>query len=134
MTNIEKNKEVVIRFNKEFLEGGNVEVLNEVMDKNFVNRTAPPNVANDVAGLIRFVQLFHKGFPDMAVQILDQVAEGDLVASRKIVTGTHLGEIMGHQPTGKKITFHIMDFVRLKDGKYIDHWGCNDIMEVVQSL
>ncbi|HEY4789535.1 MAG TPA: ester cyclase [Bacteroidales bacterium] len=134
MTRMEKNKEVVIRFNKEFLEKGNAAVLREIVSENFINQTAPPNTPNDVSGLIQFVEVLHKGFPDITVHILDQVAEGDLVASRKIITGTHLGEIMGHQPTGKKVTINVMDFVRLKEGKYIEHWGRNDIMQVIQSL
>jgi len=134
MTRMKKNKEVVIRFNKEFLENGNADVLKEIVSENFINQTAAPNTPNDVSGLIQFVEVLHKGFPDITVHILDQVAEGDLVASRKIITGTHLGEIMGHQPTGKKVTINVMDFVRLKEGKYIEHWGRNDIMQVIQSL
>lgn len=134
MTDIKKNKDVVIRFNKEFLEGGNTTVVEEIVAENFINRTAPPNVPNDAAGFIAFVQLMRKGIPDIKVEILDQVAEGDLVASRKIITGTHLGEIMGHPPTGKKITINVMDFVRIKDGQYVEHWGRNDLMQVIQSL
>jgi predicted ester cyclase len=131
---IKKNKEVVIRFNKEFLEGGNTDVLKEIVAENFINQTAPAGTPNDTSGLIAFAQSLRKGFPDLKVQILDQIAEDDLVASRKIITGTHLGEIMGHPPTGKKITINVMDFVRLKDGKYIEHWGRNDLMQVIQSL
>lgn len=134
MTDIKKNKEVVIRFNKEFLEGGNTDVLKEIVAENFINQTAPAGAPNDTSGLIAFALMLLKGFPDLKVQILDQIAEGDLVASRKIITGTHLGEIMGHSPTGKKITINVMDFVRLKDGKYIEHWGRNDFMQVIQSL
>jgi len=134
MGDIQKNKDVIIRFNKEFLEGGNIAVSKEIIAADFINQTAPPNVPNDAAGFIAFVQLMRKGIPDITVRILDQVAEGDLVASRKIITGTHLGEIMGHQPTGKKITINVMDFVRIKDGKYIEHWGRNDLMEIIRSL
>jgi hypothetical protein len=28
----------------------------------------------------------------------------------------------------------VMDFVRLRDGKYIEHWGQNNIMQVIQQL
>ena len=134
MNDIQKTKDVVIRFNKEFLEGGDSSVLKEIVAENFKNQTAPPNTPSDSSGLIQMVELLHKGFPDIKIQILDQVAEGDLVASRKIMTGTHLGEIMGHPPTGRKVTINVMDFVRIKDGKYIEHWGRNDLMQVIQSL
>lgn len=134
MTSTESNKQVVLRFNKEFLERGNVAVLKEIVADNFVNHTAPGNISNDVNGLIQFVEVLHKGFPDMRVEIHEQIAEGDIVATRKTIHATHLGEIMGRKPTGKKITMNVIDMVRVKDGKYVDHWGRNDIMQVIQQL
>ena len=41
---------------------------------------------------------------------------------------------MGHKPTGRQVTFNIMDFVRLRNGKYIEHWGQNNVMQVIQQL
>jgi len=130
----EENKKVVIRFNKEFLEGGNKEVLKEIVADSFINHTAPANFPNDVRGLVQFVDILHKGFPDLRIEIHDQIAENDLVASRKTIHATHLGEIMGHAATGKKVTMNVIDIVRVKDGKYVDHWGRNDIMQVLQQL
>jgi predicted ester cyclase len=134
MNTIAENKEIVLRFNKEFLEGGNTAVLKEIVSDAFINHTAPANFPKDVSGLIEFISVIHKGFPDLHIEIHEQVGEGDLVATRKTIHGTHLGEIMGKPPTGKKVTMNVMDFVRLKDGKYIDHWGRNDIMQVIQGL
>jgi predicted ester cyclase len=131
---IENNKNVVIRFNKEFLELGKTNILKEIVADDFINHTASENMPNDVTGLIQFVKMLHQGFPDIQVQIHEQIAENDIVASRKTIRGTHLGEIMGHQPTGKKVTISVMDFVRVKDGKYTDHWGQNNIMQVIEQL
>ncbi|MFA5327031.1 MAG: ester cyclase [Prolixibacteraceae bacterium] len=131
---IENNKNVVIRFNKEFLELGKTDILKEIVADDFINHTAPENMPNDVTGLIQFVKMLHQGFPDIQVQIHEQIAENDIVASRKTIRGTHLGEIMGHQPTGKKVTISVMDFVRVKDGKYTDHWGQNNIMQLIEQL
>jgi steroid delta-isomerase-like uncharacterized protein len=128
------NKSVVIRFNKEFLEQGNIEVLKEIVADDFINHTAAGTVSNNVEGLIQFVSMFHKGFSDFNIDIHEQVAENDVVATRKTIHATHSGEIMGHPPTGKRVTFSVMDFVRLRDGKYIEHWGHNNIMQVVQQL
>lgn len=129
---ISENKAVVLRFNKEFLEGGNTGVLQEIVAVDFINHTVPPGFPNDVTGLIQFATLLHQAFPDLKIDIHEQVCEGDLVATRKTITATHLGEIMGHAPTGKRVTINVMDFVRLRDGKYTDHWGRNDLMEVVR--
>lgn len=127
-------KAVVLRFNREFLEKNNVEVLKELVADNFVNHTAAPGVAKDVSGLIHYIGMLHQGFPDLRIEIHEMIAEGDLVATRKTFHATHLGEIMGHAPTGKKVTFNVMDFVRVKDGQYVEHWGRNDVMQVIQQL
>ncbi len=130
----EENKKIVIRFNKEFLEQGNTEVLKEIVDENFTNHTAAPNFPKDVNGLIQFVNMLHKGFTNMRIDIHEQIGEGDVVATRKTIHATHTGEIMGHAPSGKKVTMNVIDMVKLKDGKYLDHWGRNDVMQVIQSL
>lgn len=59
---IEENKKVVLRFNKEFLEQGNVEVLKEIVSDTFINHTAPNNFPKDITGMIKFVEALHKGF------------------------------------------------------------------------
>jgi len=130
----EQNKDVVLRFNKEFLEDGNKEILKEIVADNFINHTAPANFPNDVSGLVQFVEMMRNAFPDLTIDIHEQIAENDLVATRKTIHGTYSGNIMGHVPTGKKVTMNVIDIVRIKDGKYVDHWGRNDIMQVIQSL
>lgn len=130
----EENKKVVLRFNKEFLQDGNTEVLKEIVAENFTNHTAPENFPKDVNGLIQFVSVLHKAFTDLQIDIHEQLGEDDLVATRKTIHATHTGEIMGHAATGKKVIMSVIDIVRLKDGKYVDHWGRNDIIQVIQSL
>ena len=131
---ISENKAIVIRFNREFLEQGNVEVLKEIVANDFINRTAASAVSNNVDGLKQFMAMLHAGFSDFQIDIHEQIGENDIVATRKTIHATHTGEIMGHLPTGKKLVFNVMDFVRLRDGKYIEHWGQNNIMQVIQQL
>ncbi|GET21659.1 ester cyclase [Prolixibacter denitrificans] len=132
--NTDNNKKVVLRFNKELLEKGNTEVLKEIISYDFINHTAPANMPHDINGMIQLVKVLHQGFPDLKVEIHEQIGENDLVSSRKTLHGTHLGEIMGHPATGKKVTMSVMDIVRVKNGKYTDHWGLNDIMQVIAEL
>ena len=46
----------------------------------------------------------------------------------------HTGKVMGKQPTGKRVNFNVMDFVRIPDGKYIEHWGRNNVMQAFEQL
>lgn len=129
-----ENKAIVTRFNKEFLEQGNIEILDEIVANDFINHTAAGTVPNNIDGLRQFTAMLHKGFSDLHIYIHEQVAENDLVATRKTIHATHTGEIMGHSPTGKHVIFNVMDFVRLRNGKYVEHWGQNNMMQVIQQL
>ncbi|UAY55581.1 ester cyclase [Arachidicoccus terrestris] len=128
------NKAVVLRFNKELMEDCNTEALEKLVADDFINHTAAGTVAKDRQGLMRFITLLHTGFSDFRVEIHEQVEEGDVVASRKTIYARHTGEIMGHAPTGKVVEFKVMDFVRLREGKYIEHWGQNNVMQVIGTL
>lgn len=130
----EQNKETVLIFNREFLEKGNMEIVKDIVAPGFINHTAAAGIPNNVDGLIQFITMMHKAFSDMRIVIHDQIAEGDLVATRKTIHAIHTGEIMGHAATGKAVQMNVIDFVRLKDGRYVEHWGRNDIMQVIQSL
>lgn len=132
--NITENKQIVLRFNKEFIEEGKEDVLKDIVSDKFINHTIPNNLPNDINGLKQFARILRKGFPDLRVIIHQQVAENDMVTTLKTIEGTHSGEIMGHQPTGRKVKMTVIDMVRIKDGKYIDHWAKNDIIQTIQAL
>ena len=128
------NKATVIRFNKEFLEKGNLDVLKEIVDDDFINHTASGMVPNNIEGLKQFITMLHKGFTEFQIDIHEQVEENDIVATRKTIKARHTGELMGHPPTGKTDVFNVMDFVRLRNGKYFEDCGQNNIMQVIQQL
>jgi len=131
---IEQNKQVVIRFNKEFFESGNTDITKELLADSFVNHTAPPHAPTDASAMIQFITGFHQGFSDITVQIHEVLGEGDKVSLRKVITGTHTGEFMGKAATGKKVELNVIEIDILKDGKITDHWSRNDFMQVVQGL
>lgn len=134
-TTIEKNKIAVKRFNKEFIEEGNLASFHELVAPDVVNHSAPAGSSKGQDGMLFFIQhILRKGFPDMTVQILDQIAEGDKVTTRKIIRATHLGEFMGMPASHKKVDINVIDIVRLRDGKYVEHWGMSNIPDVIAQL
>lgn len=131
---VEQNKQIVIRFNNEFFEKGNTDIIKELFAENFVNHSAPPNSPTDAGPMVKFVMGLHHGLSDISVQILDIFGEGDKVCVRKTITATHTGEFMGKLATGKKIVINIFDIEVLKDGKITDRWNSSDFPQVLQSL
>ncbi len=59
----------------------------------------------------------NNSFPDLHHEIIDMVAEGDKVAIRLSVTGTHKEEFQGIPPSGKKLSLDEMGFITIIDGK-----------------
>jgi predicted ester cyclase len=56
------------------------------------------------------------------MQIEEQVAERDLVATRKTFRGTHLGDQWGLAPTGNRVQVEFIDIFRIRDGQLAEHW------------
>ena len=67
-----------------------------------------------------------EGFPDLSITIEDEMAEGDRVAARVTMRGTHLGAFQGITPTGKRVEVKAMDMFRISGGKIVEHWGHAD--------
>lgn len=134
-TMIENNKAVVRRFNLEVIEKGNIDSFNTLMDRNFVNRSAPAGMNNGPQGMIWFFnEVLRPAIPDIKVTIHDQVAEGDMVTTRKTISGTQTGLLLGVPATGRVISIEVIDMVRVKDGKYVEHWGITTLPELLASL
>ncbi|MEE9510275.1 MAG: ester cyclase [Candidatus Bathyarchaeia archaeon] len=118
----EQNKEIVRRYAEEEDKGNLLEVIDEIVAPDVVYHY-PNN--NNVSGLETIKQSsaqFHKAFPDLKHTIEFQIVEGDLVATRYTWRGTHKGRWMGIEPTGKEVTFTLLDVCRVKDGKIVEAW------------
>jgi predicted ester cyclase len=134
-TMIENNKAVVRRFNSEVIEQGNVDSFNALMDVNFVNRSAPAGMDNGPQGMIWFFnEILRPAIPDIKVAIHDQMAEGDMVTTRKTISGTQTGPLLGVPATGRVINIGVIDMVRVKDSKYVEHWGITTLPELLATL
>ncbi len=67
-----------------------------------------------------------EAFPDLRVTVEDLVAEGDRVAARVTMRGTHQREFQGLAPTGKRVQVRAIDMFRISNGKIVEHWGHAD--------
>jgi predicted ester cyclase len=94
-----------------------------------------PGVDPGIEGIRFFIKEFmHKAFPDLKVEILQMIAEGDLVNTYKVFHATHLGDFMGIAPTGRRIKLYVMDIVRIQNGQYKEHWGIRDTHMLLQQI
>jgi predicted ester cyclase len=134
-TGTEQNKAIVVRFNKEIIEVGSHDAFYELVADDVINHSAPAGTSTGPDGMIYFLmEVLRKGFSDIKVEIFDQVTEGDKVVTRKALHAKHTGMFMGIAPTNKKVVIHVIDIIRLKNGKYAEHWGMSNMMEVIAEI
>jgi serine phosphatase RsbU (regulator of sigma subunit) len=71
-----------------------------------------------------------QALPDFHGMNVLQIAEGDLVANRTVLHGTHLGEFQGLTPTGKRVTIEALSIDRVVDGTIVESWSQMDLDEL----
>lgn len=77
---------------------------------------------------------FKAAFPDMKHTLGDQVAEGDMVATPLVFTGTHKGELMGNPASGKSVTISGINIHEVKDGKLVKGQTVIDLMGLMEQI
>ena len=134
---IEKNKAVVIKFNKAYWESGDVKIVKEFFPDYYVDHFEPHDGNGppiDTILLVEFMTSFKKAFSNVNIEFHEVLGEGDKVSLLKTITATHTGEFMGKTATGKKVVINIVETDILKDGKITDTWALSNLPQVVQAL
>lgn len=136
MTSTEQdNKEYARRWNEEIWGKKNLHAIDDLIAKDFVEHDSfSPEPTRGPDGVRASVEKMLSAFSDSHVELEDIVAEGDVIAIRATATGTHEGEFMGIEPTGKKIQIPLMAFQRIEDGKAVEEWQLADRLGMLQQL
>jgi predicted ester cyclase len=94
----------------------------------------PPNLPANKEGFKQFIYLLWKGFPDIRIIFEDFIIEGNKVAGRYYLTGTHKGEFMDLQPTNKQFKVNGMTVFSFRDAKVVERWNLVDMMSLKEQL
>lgn len=85
-------------------------------------RSLDQGVESDRAQWRRKWEAILAGVPDFTVTALQCIENGEWVANRYRITGTHTGDFFGRPPTGERFEIAGMDMVRVVDGRLVEHW------------
>lgn len=125
----EENK-TIVRKVYDIIASGDPGRADEIVDPDAPDNERPPESEHLQPKLIETLRQFatdtHAAFPDMRITVEDMIAEGDRVAARVTMRGTHQGEFHGIASTGKRVQVRAMDMFRIADGKVVEHWGHGD--------
>ena len=108
-------KTIVRRLIDEVMNAGRLEPIDELY---------APQMA---AAARRWIAPFLASFPDVQMEIVELIAEGEKVVGRFRCSATHLGPWRGQPATGRR--FERVDEVyiyRVRDGRITEAWGLED--------
>lgn len=132
---IEQNKALVRQLVEEVFNRGHVNMVDDYMASDFMEREVlPAGIPSNREGVKILTGMLHSAFPDFKATIDDMVAEGDKVVIRQTWSGTHKGEFLGIPPTGKSVSFGVIDIIRIAGDKAVEHWGQMDSMGMMEQL
>jgi predicted ester cyclase len=116
-------------------EEANKAIVLEVLDRIFVKNDL--TIGDDHPGLSETVKEMPRraaAFPDLAFTVDAMIADGDRVAYRVWLKGTHLGNFAGMPATGKPIEYQAFGLDRLEGGKIVEHHATGDFLGVLGQL
>lgn len=113
---------------------GDTNAYAEVLASDWVDVPLAPGQEQGPAGMAGQIAAFRHAMPDYAVTHEDVVVQGDKVAVRNTVSGTHQGAFMGIQPTGRRIEMRTMDVHQVRDGRIVVTWHLEDFAGLMAQL
>jgi steroid delta-isomerase-like uncharacterized protein len=131
----EENKAITRRWFAE-LNKGNLAAADEIYAAHYIlhDPNNPPDLPPGPEGVKQFLAPFLTAFPDTQGTIEDLVAEGDKVAVRYTIRGTHQGEFQGIAPTGKQVTMTGTGIIRFAGGQMVEEWQNDDVLGLLQQI
>lgn len=129
----EGNKALIRRGFEEGINGGNDAVFDETISPNYVNHDMP-TPALGAEGFKQVIGMFRAAFPDLRVAVEDVLGEGDRVATRGTMSGTHLGGFMGVPSTGRPVEVPYIDVWRVEGDRAAENWVQMDMLGMMQQL
>jgi steroid delta-isomerase-like uncharacterized protein len=131
------NKAVVRRWIEEGWNAGNLSVADELYTPDFFAESMEEGIPDlhGPEGAKGMIRRLRSAFPDLHFRIDHLVSEGDLVVGAFTIEGTHLGDLRGIPPTGKRVRFRAIDIWRLEGGRIAERRAAvADVFSMLRQL
>ena len=136
ISELEKNKAVVMRYVNEIQNGHSIDAIESVFAEDFVDHMASSGglFLGGMDGLKQGYATFLNAFPDLHVTVENLIAEGDKVVAYKTLTGTHSGPHLGIPATNKRVQYQIISIYSIMNEKIAGYWGLQDEMSLMRQF
>jgi len=127
-------EQIARQYPEEVATKGNLDHLEDLLTDDYVEHGP---FGEDVQGRdadVEKLREFLNAFENFEATVKDAVTEGDTVAMRVTLRGTHEGPFQGIEPTGNSIEVQNMVFTRVEDGKIAERWLQLDTLGLMEQL
>jgi steroid delta-isomerase-like uncharacterized protein len=132
---LETNKAVARRLADEVFSRGNMRTLDEILADDYVNHNMPvPSIPGTKSGFKQLVAATRRAFPDVRVNVMDVVAEGEFVVFHDAVEATSREDFFGVPPNNQRLEWTEIHFLRIRDGRVVEHWANFDQLGILKQL
>ncbi|MCX6396042.1 MAG: ester cyclase [Propionibacteriales bacterium] len=127
-------KDIVEEFVRRWDEGDE-RVIDELIAENMVNHAAAPQGRE---GWKLILQVIDHDLADVTIEHHALIGDGDLVAHRMTMHGTHRASTMplwhGAPVTGARVSWPYIHIWRAENGQIVEHWACRDDIGLLTEL
>ncbi|MFE5030669.1 ester cyclase [Streptomyces sp. NPDC056683] len=114
---------------------GDLDALDGIVAADSTDHDPAPGQGPGPTGYKTMFGELRTAFPDLSLQVEHLVATDDELAFAYVISGTHLGPLMGHPATGRKVSYRGMQISRFdRDGKLVERWGSSDELGMLRQL
>lgn len=131
----DQNKAQLRRVTDEVINGRDLDLVDELFSDDYVMHD--PNAPGEVRGqeaMKGYLGMFLGAFSDLRLEVVDQVAEGNKVATRYVGSATHDGDLMGIAATGNKVTLNGIIITRFAQDRIAEEWQAIDVLGILQQI
>jgi steroid delta-isomerase-like uncharacterized protein len=131
----EANKTTIRQWVEAGWNRGDFSNINSMYTADYIfNDPSAPNLPRGPQAIMAVVNIYRTAFPDLRMTVEELVSEGDKVAWRWVVKGTHTGLLMNIPPTGKPVTIAGIVVSRFVDGKWAEDFVNWDTLGMMQQI
>ena len=132
----EQNKAIVRRWFEEVWNRGRVETIDELLAPHGIGHGLGDSEADTHGpeGFKPFVANLRGAIPDMHISLDDVIGEGDRVALRFTLRGTHTGPGLGIPPSGNRVQIQGVIIVKLLNGQLVEAWNSYDQLGLLRQI
>jgi predicted ester cyclase len=133
-TAVRSNIEIIREYTQRVFNEHNPDLASEYLTPEVKWHGGLLGTVKGLANVTEMLRGFIGALPDLHAAEQDIVAAGETVAVRFVVEATHEGNLLGIEPTGRRVRWDAVDIYHLADGMIVEEWAGDDLAAILYQV